>query len=143
MKLITNPNYYIEHRPWGHFRCFGQNVQSTAKVLVVDPGQALSTQYHDNRDQHYYVMGESVVCWSTHPVPHEMDVDEVRRWWADHYGSCVAKAGDEFWFQRRHIHGIHNAGPKPLIVFEVAYGENDEEDIVRVQDRYGRANGLW
>jgi len=137
--MQTDPAYYIEARPWGEFRCFGQNIQCTAKVLILRPRQALSVQFHQHRDQHYYVMGKAFVEWSAEPVPENLTGSQkICEWWqGTSYREAVTVDGDEFFFPRRHIHRVTSLADT-VRVFEVAYGVNDEMDIVRIDDLYGR-----
>jgi len=131
---------FIEGRPWGAFLCFGQNVECTAKVLSIEVGGSLSAQFHRKRDQLYVVHGTAAVTWSIVPVPLDMEnPNEILKWWS--YGLCekrMSEPGDMFWFPRGVIHRVSAIGG--VTITEVAYGENDEEDIARLLDEYGRAD---
>jgi len=49
------------------------------------------------------------------------------------------KAGEEIWIPRGTKHRLSNLdGLAPIRMFEVAYGEVNDEDKVRYEDKYGR-----
>ena len=45
-----------------------------------------------------------------------------------------------FYIKRMGPHGIKNVGTKPLVIYEMQFGKPDEDDIVRLKDKYGRAD---
>ncbi len=49
----------------------------------------------------------------------------------------AAHAGDEFMIESGMLHRVE-AGTEPVVFLEIALGEFDEADIVRLEDRYGR-----
>lgn len=112
-------NYEKEVRPWGSFERFTLNEPSTAKLITVAPDQELSLQLHANRDEYWRVVqgsGHVVVGDATLP----------------------AKAGDSFFVVRGQKHRMAS-GPEGLMILEIAFGQFDEADITRLEDRYGRA----
>lgn len=144
MKITTDdvPGLYIEERPWGNFLCFGQNVQCTAKVLRVNPWSALSTQFHNNREQVYFFHDPMRVVYSIEPVPEWLQtIADVRNWWWDgnQFTEYVYR-NSLYLFKKRHIHGVINETNYVVHVTEVAFGVNDETDICRVYDEYGRTH---
>ncbi len=112
-------NYQKEERPWGNFERYTLSEMSTVKIITVKAGQALSLQTHKNRDEFWRVVKGSGVV-------HIGDVDHA------------AHEGDTFFIPR---HSKHRAqgGSEDLILLEIAFGEFDENDITRYEDRYGRA----
>jgi mannose-6-phosphate isomerase-like protein (cupin superfamily) len=143
---LINTEAFFEMRPWGQFLCFGQNIECTAKVLILHPGEALSAQLHNYRDQLYFIPSHQkiVVEWSTHPVQVDMnDPEDIFDWWQNIDGKWqdmydTSTDGGMYMFNRRVIHRVKNITKSDQYIFEVAYGENDEEDIIRVEDKYGR-----
>ena len=110
---------YTEERPWGKFERFTQNEVSTVKILTVEPNQQLSVQYHHKREEFWRVIEgacEIILGEETHK----------------------AKEGDEFFVPKETKHSIKTIDLQVKIM-EISLGEFDEEDIVRVEDRYGRA----
>jgi len=109
---------YQEQRPWGTFREFTKNEKSTVKLITVEPGQALSLQTHANRDEFWHIIaGSGTVTIGT----------ETHK----------ASPGKEFLVPRTTAHQIES-GAEGLTVLEIATGDFDENDIIRISDRYGR-----
>ena len=49
--------------------------------------------------------------------------------------------GSSFFISKEEVHSLENTGKDPLILIEIQIGENlSEEDIVRLEDKYGRVN---
>jgi mannose-6-phosphate isomerase-like protein (cupin superfamily) len=112
-------HYEKEERPWGDFERFTQNEASTVKIITVKPGEAFSLQTHDHRDEFWRVLKGS---------------GTVHREKQD----TVAHEGDIFYVPRHTEHRV-TGGPDGISFLEIAFGDFDESDIVRLQDNYGRA----
>jgi len=111
---------YREERPWGEFVEYTRNTPSTVKIIIVHPGEALSLQHHHNRDEFWHVLsGEGVLHIGETEVP--------------------ARAGENHFITRETKHRI-TAGTTELTILEISFGEFDDNDIVRFDDRYGRNN---
>ncbi|GAB5389226.1 MAG: hypothetical protein Alpg2KO_21940 [Alphaproteobacteria bacterium] len=118
------PNRYEvgahDTRPWGSWLVIDAGPNHTVKRLVVNPGAILSLQYHHGRDEHWVVV-EGMA---------EVTLDD-RVFTVGSNGSVNIK--------RLQHHRVANPGDKPLVMIEVQYGELlDEDDIVRLDDAYGR-----
>ncbi len=112
-------HYDKETRPWGNFERFTLNEKTTVKIITVAAGESISLQTHDHRDEFWRVIkGSGVIRIG------EEDKD--------------AKAGDMFFTPRHAEHRI-TGGPEGLVCLEIAFGDFDESDIRRLEDRYGRA----
>ena len=109
---------YREDRPWGYFERFTKNVPTTVKIITINQGQSLSLQYHAHRQEFWRILeGTPMVTVG----------DKV----------TSAKAGDNFIVAEHINHRI--AAPLDKVVFlEIATGDFDESDIVRLDDQYGR-----
>ena len=109
---------YKEERPWGNFERFTKDVLSTVKIITVNYGQTLSLQYHEHRQEFWRILqGDPVVTIG------EKDVS--------------AAPGYEFFIDKRVKHRV--SAPAHTVVFlEISLGRFDENDIVRLDDRYGR-----
>jgi mannose-6-phosphate isomerase-like protein (cupin superfamily) len=109
---------FTEHRPWGSFTQFTKDVPSTVKLLTIQAGEAFSLQYHQHRDEFWRVISGSgtVTLGSEHRS---------------------AAAGSEFSIPHGTNHRI--AATETMLVLEISTGPFDETDIVRVEDKYGRA----
>ncbi len=111
---------YKEERPWGSFTEFTRNSLSTVKIITVEPGQSLSLQTHKERDEFWRIIsGTGTVQIGTE--------------------RASASAGMDYFVPRGTAHRIE-AGNEALALLEIALGNADENDIVRLEDRYGRSN---
>lgn len=111
-------HYEKEERPWGNFERFTLNEQSTVKIITVHTGESLSLQTHEHRDEFWRVIKGSGVVRIEEKETH-------------------ASTGDTFFVPRHSEHRI--AGGSDGIVFlEIAFGDFDENDIKRLEDRYNR-----
>jgi len=98
-------------RNWGYYRVIHQiGKEVKVKELVIEPGQALSNQYHDKRNELWYVMKGEVVM----------------------NGVVQKEHGPAFLIPKGYWHLAKNVSDKPCHVLECQYGEECiEEDIVR------------
>ncbi|MFZ2621059.1 MAG: phosphomannose isomerase type II C-terminal cupin domain [Minisyncoccia bacterium] len=105
-------------RPWGSFTCFTNNEPSTVKLLYVNQGERLSLQYHNQREEFWKVMKGS---------PDIVIGDKTFN----------ATEGEEFSIKVKSNHRI--SAPKgDVIILEISKGQFDEDDIVRLEDKYNR-----
>ena len=109
---------YIEHRPWGMFEKFCENMQCTVKVLTIEPHQSISLQFHHHRDEFWKILDGSARI-----IIGDQIID--------------ATAGEEFFIPRETKHRIE-AVDETVDILEIALGEFDENDITRLEDRYHR-----
>ena len=112
-------NYEKEERPWGNFHRFTLNEKTTVKIITVNADESLSLQTHENRDEFWRVLSGSGV---------------VRIGEKD----TAAKAGDTFFVTRHSEHRVVG-GSEGIVFIEIAFGDFDENDIKRIEDRYNRA----
>jgi mannose-6-phosphate isomerase len=92
---------------------------STVKVIGVQQGAALSLQYHHRRDELWVVLD---------PGARVELGDKI----------IYPQVGDRVIIPRTMAHRLSAAGNKPVRILEVSFGEFDEDDIVRLEDVYGR-----
>ena len=111
-------HYEKEQRPWGNFERFTLNEKTTVKIITVNAGESLSLQTHEHRDEFWRVIKGSGVI---HIGEKEQEAHE----------------GDMFFVARHDQHRILG-GPEGLTCLEIAFGDFDESDIKRLEDRYGR-----
>ena len=114
-------------RPWGLFRVLSKDEKYWQKTITVKPYQRLSLQYHNYRSEYWVVeSGEGTV-----------QIDDKM---------YLAKEGSTFFIPIGSLHRVingsivgNNAPHREDFVFrETAIGMVDEDDIVRVDDVYGR-----
>ncbi len=112
-------HYEKEERPWGNFERFTLNEKSTVKIVTVNAGESISLQTHEHRDEFWRVIKGSGTI-------HIGDDDHA------------AHEGDAYFSPRHSEHRV-TGGPEGLAFLEIAFGDFDENDIARLEDRYGRA----
>lgn len=111
-------NYEKEIRPWGNFERFTLNEVSTVKIITINPGEALSLQTHERRDEFWKVLSGSGA----------FTVNDTR---------TEARPGDQLFSPRGSKHRVE-AGADGVSFLEIAFGTFDEHDITRLEDKYGR-----
>lgn len=107
-------------RPWGWYQTVEQGERFKVKHIHVDPGAKLSLQKHWHRSEHWVVVRGTalVTCGDNTFVLRENE-------------STFIPAGSN--------HRLENPGKVPLRLIEVQSGEYvGEDDIVRIEDDYGR-----
>jgi mannose-6-phosphate isomerase len=113
------PAVAFVERPWGSFKQFANNRDCTVSLMTVMPGERLSLQSHTGRAELWIVIDEGAV----------VQVGEQER---------ACKAGDEMWIPANEKHRLSCTGDKPVRVLEVAFGNWQQDDIVRYADDYKR-----
>jgi len=154
--MKINPNESVslpfkfkgEKRPWGYYDLYSHNESCTSKILFVKNNESLSLQYHFKRDQFYMVLdGIFRIDYSSKPVPEDIVniEDDGKRIGALHVFleanliSEIASEGDMYGFHRFVVHRATYHGPRAYgRLLDIAFGDNDELDIVRIKDNYGR-----
>lgn len=109
-------------RPWGAFEVLHQGPGFQVKLLTVNPGAGISLQYHNRRAEHWVVVAGSA------RVTRDSEVLELSTNQSTYIATGVQ-------------HRLENTTSEPLHVIEVQSGEYlGEDDIVRLEDRYGRVS---
>jgi mannose-6-phosphate isomerase-like protein (cupin superfamily) len=115
---IPLPEQHHEERPWGNFTEFVHNAPCTVKIITVAPGEAFSLQFHHHRAEFWRIIeGSGKITLGEH--------------------SSETKLGNEYHIPAGMTHRMEG-GPNGVSFLEIAFGEFDEKDIVRLEDRYGR-----
>ena len=108
------------HRPWGWYETVSEVPGNKIKRIAVLPGQQLSLQKHHQRAEHWVevqgvaqvTLGETQFALATG-------------------GHCDIAVGQ--------VHRLANTTTQPMEIIEVQFGTYlGEDDIVRLQDDYGR-----
>lgn len=112
-----------EMRPWGRWTVLGEGVGYKVKRIEVNPGHRLSLQLHHHRSEHWIVVS------GTAKVIIGERIEYVH-------------AQESTFVPARTSHRIENPGPHSLTIIEIQSGPYlKEDDIVRLQDDYGRGDG--
>ncbi|MDX1500379.1 MAG: mannose-1-phosphate guanylyltransferase/mannose-6-phosphate isomerase [Woeseiaceae bacterium] len=107
-------------RPWGSYDSIDADDGFQVKRLIVRPGAVLSLQKHAHRSEHW------VVVRGTATITRDDDVFELN---VNEYVHIPVGA----------VHRIANEGSEDVHIIEVQCGDYlGEDDIVRLEDNYGR-----
>jgi mannose-1-phosphate guanylyltransferase/mannose-6-phosphate isomerase len=108
-------------RPWGSYTVLEDGRFHKVKRICVKPGERLSLQMHHHRAEHWVVSkGEALV---------QVDALET-----------LLSRGGTVDIPKGAKHRLTNPGKEDLEIIEVQLGDYlGEDDIVRFEDRYGRA----
>jgi len=107
-------------RPWGSYDSLDNQDGFQVKRLIVNPGAVLSLQKHAHRAEHWVVVrGKARITKNDDEF--DLEVNE----------STYIAVGD--------VHRIANPFDEPAHIIEVQCGDYlGEDDIVRLEDNYGR-----
>lgn len=107
-------------RPWGYYRVLHEpNKNVKLKELTVDPGQRLSMQRHQGRNEFWFV-SEGVA--TVYTINRSTDAELI-----GHY-----KQHENLFISSDEWHQLCNETDRPLRVIEIQYGDRcEEEDIER------------
>lgn len=106
-------------RPWGKFRSYPHRSAGSLKIITVNPGGSLSLQYHNRRSEFWVVLDPGL----------EITVGE-KTW--------EPLPDEEIFIPAKAPHRLRCTGEKPARIMEIWLGDSSEEDIVRLEDVYGR-----
>jgi mannose-1-phosphate guanylyltransferase/mannose-6-phosphate isomerase len=108
------------YRPWGTYESLSFGGRFQVKRIVVNPGKVLSLQFHHHRAEHWVVVrGTARITVG----------DEVR----------LISEDQSTYIPLGAVHRMENPGRIPLEIIEVQTGAYlGEDDIVRIEDSYGR-----
>jgi len=110
----------VVHRPWGVSERVATGAGFAIKRLRVAPGEALSRQRHGHRAEHWVVVRGVA----------EVEVDGVLSRLGPNASIDIPVGA---------VHRLANPGVEPLEIVEVQTGSYlGEDDIERLEDRYGR-----
>jgi mannose-1-phosphate guanylyltransferase/mannose-6-phosphate isomerase len=110
-------------RPWGTYSVLQEGPRFKIKRIEVKPGQTLSLQMHHHRSEHWIVVSGTakVTC---------------------NERTFLVAANESTYIPIGTRHRLENPGVMDLVMSEVQCGDYlGEDDIVRFEDKYGRAPG--
>jgi mannose-6-phosphate isomerase-like protein (cupin superfamily) len=107
-------------KPWGSYKNLIEEDYTKVKKIIINPGQSPSYQYHFKRSEIWIIVKGSA----------QIKIDDI---------VTVHNVGDIITISKEAKHCVTNIGEDELVFVEIQLGESfDEEDIVRVEDKYGR-----
>ena len=117
----TDNSPKFDRRPWGAFTVLDEGDNFKVKRIEVLPGKRLSYQKHSQRAEHWVVVQGNA----------KVTLDD-----RDH----IVQAGEAIDIAIGSAHRVENPGQELLVFIEVQRGSYlGEDDIVRLQDDFGRA----
>ena len=118
--MNTSTRIERTERPWGWYETVSEAPGNKVKRIRVHPGQRLSLQKHHQRAEHWVVVLGTA----------EVTVGER---------VLVMTPGQHIDIALGVVHRLTNRTPEPVEIVEVQFGSYlGEDDIVRLQDDYGR-----
>ena len=109
------------YRPWGFYESLIHGDRFQVKRIVVTPGHKLSLQKHFHRAEHWVVVNGTAVV--------TRDGEEI-----------LVRENESIYLPLGTVHRMENPGRIPLTLIEVQSGSYlGEDDIVRLEDTYGRS----
>jgi mannose-6-phosphate isomerase len=109
-----------EERPWGSWHVIDVNDGYKIKRIHVKAGCRLSYQMHAHRSEHWVVVEGTATCTIDGQI-------------------TIANPGESVDVPRGAKHRLANEGDQELVIVEVQRGDyTGEDDIVRLEDDYGR-----
>jgi mannose-1-phosphate guanylyltransferase/mannose-6-phosphate isomerase len=108
------------YRPWGFYESLIQGDRFQVKRIVVTPGEKLSLQKHFHRAEHWVVVAGSALVTRDNET-------------------MLVQENESVYLPLGCVHRLENPGRIPLTLIEVQSGSYlGEDDIVRLEDTYGR-----
>jgi mannose-1-phosphate guanylyltransferase/mannose-6-phosphate isomerase len=108
------------YRPWGWYQRIDIGPRFQVKRIQVKPGGILSLQKHFHRAEHWVVVRGTA----------EVTIDDR---------IALIQENESIYLPLGCVHRMANPGKIPLEIIEVQVGSyTGEDDIVRIEDRYGR-----
>jgi mannose-6-phosphate isomerase-like protein (cupin superfamily) len=124
-RAVTSSRYSVDvervEKPWGHELIWARAERYSGKILAVRAGESLSLQYHRVKDESWFVLDGRA----------SIEVGEGER----QLQEIVVEAGDAVRFRPGIVHRV--TALEDTRILEASTPELD--DIVRLDDRYGRA----
>lgn len=109
-------------KPWGYEIIWAHTEQYVGKILHIEAGHALSVQYHEVKDETVYLLSGELRYWVQRPGEDRLEDQRLR-------------PGDAFRITPGTVHYMEAV--TDCDVLEASTPHLD--DVVRLQDRYGRA----
>lgn len=111
---LYNGNVLVS-KPWGQYIDIYRSPTVVFKRLDIKPGEEISYQYHNDRDECWYISsGLGLLILNGEDL--------------------LACAGDTFYIKKGVSHQIKNDGNLMLTIFEMQCGDCREDDIVRISE---------
>jgi mannose-1-phosphate guanylyltransferase/mannose-6-phosphate isomerase len=114
----AKPPVGFTSRPWGSFKQYAFNEETTVSLMTVAAGMRLSLQAHTGRAELWIILDEGCEVQMGEEILHP-------------------QPGDEIWIPANTPHRLASRGPE-VRVLEVAFGNWQQADITRYADDFQR-----
>lgn len=135
--------YLSEKRPWGKYEVFLNNEPGTVKLLYVNKGGRNSYQYHLHRQEYWRVVKGKIRATINGKVRIMREGDSVfiPRYAKHRLEGLVRNSVVLEVMRARNIFRLSFRPPmtKGSVALEAHRGRWNEDDVIRVEDDYGRA----
>ena len=111
---------YRVEKPWGYELIWAKTERYVGKILHIEPGHLLSLQYHEQKDETIHVHTGEIIF----RVKVDGQLTDIKM-----------MPGDSYHITPHTVHQMEAVVASDLL--EVSTPELD--DVVRIEDRYGRA----
>ena len=108
----------IEIRPWGTFEVLLDKPDHKVKEIYLKPNHRFSLQYHEHREEHWVIV-EGIGTITQGEI------------------ESIIRQGEYAYIPKGSIHRLHG-GNEGITFIEVQRGICEEDDIIRIEDDYGR-----
>ena len=108
-------------RPWGEYYGWDSGKGWNLKTIYIAPNKRLSLQYHHHREEWWLLVAGEAKATVQGPNGEQ---------------TTALEKGKVFRVEKKQVHRL--SSKKGGVVVEVAYGNFDENDIVRISDDFGR-----
>ncbi len=122
MSAEIKPGVFRTDKPWGYELLWAQTDRYVGKIIHVNAGHALSLQYHNRKTETIYLASGKLLY-------------EIQE--GEQLAPKQLSPGDRIHVPAGTIHRM--TAIEDSDIFEVSTPEID--DVVRLEDRYGRADG--
>lgn len=155
LKEIRDP----PNKPWGSFMSFVMNDPAHVKLISIAPQQFLSYQYHHKRGELWFALKSNirVLLGDTEELRKDPIVkpllskaetgelldDEELKILMEKLWSFNLAPGDFIYVPKGFIHTVINPGQELACFLEVAIGHFEEEDEIRLYDKFKRRSGTF
>jgi mannose-6-phosphate isomerase-like protein (cupin superfamily) len=110
---------YRVDKPWGYEIIWARADKYVGKILHIEPGQVLSLQYHNKKDESIYVLSGEII---------------LRLQQGETLMERRVRAGEAFHIPPKQIHQF-----EAVVVTDLLEASTPElDDVIRLKDRYGR-----
>ena len=118
---IQHQHHREVYRPWGHYDSIDNGERYQVKRITVKPGAKLSVQMHHHRAEHWIVVSGTAKVTNGD-------------------STFLVTENESTYIPIGQVHCLENPGKLDLEMIEVQSGSYlGEDDIVRLEDKYGRS----